>query len=135
MRPPAPAAEDRWRGTDLRLWPVAAAVWAIGLASGSMRPAVLLGLAAGAAVLSPFVARRGRAGSSAAVAVLAAVAVAAGTAAVRGEARGASPLRDLAATGATVEVTLTVGSRPHRLAGPEAPRVVNRAGNAAELPA
>ncbi|MDK3256806.1 ComEC/Rec2 family competence protein [Blastococcus capsensis] len=125
-RPPAgPPAPGRWHWLDLRLWPVAAAVWAVGLAAPFLAPHLLAAGAVGALGAAAVVGVRGR-GAPAAIAlvVLAGVTAASGAAAVRGAAREGSPLRAAAESGATAEVTLTVRSDARRLPGPGGPRVL-----------
>ncbi|GAB3192494.1 hypothetical protein GCM10027261_05330 [Geodermatophilus arenarius] len=116
--------DRRWSWLDLRLVPVAAAVWAVTLAAGLLSPPALLVLA-GAATLAALllVRRRGRAGVLVLLAVLAAVATTATVAAVRGAARAASPLADVAA-GRTVDAVLKVDGDPRRVAGTGPPRLV-----------
>ena len=124
-RPAAPPPPGRWHWLDLRLWPVAGAVWAVGLAAPFLSPHLLTGGAVAAPVAAAAVAARGR-GASAAITLvmLAGIAAASGAAAVRGAARDGSPLRVAAEAGSTAEVTLTVRSDVRRLPGAGAPRVM-----------
>ncbi|WP_104524762.1 ComEC/Rec2 family competence protein, partial [Blastococcus atacamensis] len=126
MRAPDPdeLPDRRWRWLDLRLWPVAATVWALGLAAPHLAAPGLGGIAAGAAVLGVLAGRSSRQGAPVVVAVLAAVVAAAGTGAVRAAEREAAPLTDIAATRATVETWLAVTGVPHAVRGPGEPRVV-----------
>ncbi|MGY1697556.1 ComEC/Rec2 family competence protein [Geodermatophilus sp. SYSU D00814] len=118
------APPDRWTWLDLRLVPVAVAVWTVTLATGPLPPVVPAALAAAAVVAGLVVSRRRhRAGALVALAVLAAVATAAGVAAVRGAARAASPLAD-AAGERSVTVQLEVDGDPRRVGSTAAPRLV-----------
>ncbi|MGY1914105.1 ComEC/Rec2 family competence protein [Blastococcus sp. SYSU DS0973] len=115
---------DRWRWLDLRLWPLAAAIWAVGLAAPFLAPPVLLALAVTALGSAAVLARARSARAAVVLVVLAGVAASSVVAAARGAVRDASPLRAAATTGGAAEVTLTVRSDPRALAGPGAPRVV-----------
>ncbi|MCF6507638.1 DUF4131 domain-containing protein [Blastococcus sp. MG754426] len=117
-------APERRRVLDLRLWPLAAAVWATGLVAPHLRwPA--LALVGGAALAAAVLLARARVATATVVlVVLAGVAVGSGTAAVRGAARDASPLRAAAQAGGTADVVLTVRSDPQVLAGGGRPRVL-----------
>ncbi|SFU07182.1 Competence protein [Geodermatophilus amargosae] len=116
--------DRRWSWLDLRLVPVAAAVWVVTLVSALLTPGVLLVLAGAASLAAVLlVPRRGAAGAMVLLAVLAAVATTATVAAVRGAARAASPLAEVAG-GRTVEVVLEVDGDPLRVAGVGPPRLV-----------
>ncbi|TFV79581.1 ComEC/Rec2 family competence protein [Blastococcus sp. CT_GayMR19] len=126
---PSPVAEDRpagrWVWVDLRLVPVAAAVWAVSAGAPLLAPTQLALSAVGATGCAAAVARR-RQGWTAtvALAVLAGLAVATATAAVRGAAREASPLRSLSEAGRTVELVLELSDDPHVLPGSGGSRVI-----------
>ncbi|MGY2084196.1 ComEC/Rec2 family competence protein [Blastococcus sp. SYSU DS0539] len=122
-RAPDPPAE-RWRWLDLRLWPLAGAVWAVGLAAPFLAPRMLLALAGGALGVAAVLARSRGARAAVVLVVLAGVAASSAVAAARGAAREASPLRAAATAGGTAEVVLTVRSDPRLLAGAVAPRMV-----------
>ncbi len=116
-------ADARRTWLDLRLVPVAVAVWAVTLAAGHVPPAVAAAVAAGAVLGGALVARRrDRAGALVALAVLAAVATAASVAAVRGAARAAFPLAQL--DGRSVTVVLEVDGDPRRIGAVAASRLV-----------
>lgn len=116
--------DGRWQWIDLRLVPVAAAVWAVSLGGPFLAPS-LLGLAsAGALVAAGWARRRGTVGAAVLLAVLAAVAVTSATSAVRGAAREASPLRALADAHRAVTVDLHLDADPHLLTGSGRPRIV-----------
>ncbi|RBY76121.1 ComEC/Rec2 family competence protein [Geodermatophilus sp. TF02-6] len=122
------APPGRWTWVDLRLAPVAAAVWAGTLVAPLLPVPVLAGVAPAAAAAAVAVSRRGR--SAAAVVllgVLAAVAVTAATAAVRTAAREASPLAEVAGDRRTVVVELDLDSDPRPVNGVGTPRVVAEA--------
>ncbi|RBY94741.1 ComEC/Rec2 family competence protein [Blastococcus sp. TBT05-19] len=121
---PEELPDQRWRWLDLRLWPVAATVWALGLAAPHLAASTLGCIAAGAGVLAGIAARSGRSGAPVAVAVLAALLAAAGTGAVRAAERETAPLADVAATRATVHTWLAVTGTPHLVRGAGEPRVV-----------
>ncbi|SNS64269.1 competence protein ComEC [Geodermatophilus saharensis] len=115
---------DRWTWLDLRLVPVAAAVWLVTLAAVAVPPVVPAAVAAAAVLAGLIVSRRRhRAGALVVLAVLAAVATAAGVAAVRGAARAASPLAG-AAGERSVTVLLEVDGDPRRVGSAAAPRLV-----------
>jgi competence protein ComEC len=121
----------RWTWVDLRLVPVAAAVWCTSLVGPSLAP---LQLGAGAAVatavavaVARLTRRRGGAAAAVVLGILAAVAVTASMGAVRGAAREASPLRAAAESGRSVVVVLHLDAEPHRLAGAGAPRFISDA--------
>ncbi|MDP5183698.1 ComEC/Rec2 family competence protein [Blastococcus sp. BMG 814] len=108
---------DRRRVLDLRLWPLAGAVWGTGLVAPLLRwsaLALIAGAALGAAAL---LARTRGPAATVALVVLAGVAVGSGTAAVREAAREASPLQAAAEAGREAEVVLTVRGDPRVLAG------------------
>ncbi|MCV2491627.1 ComEC/Rec2 family competence protein [Geodermatophilus sp. YIM 151500] len=115
----------RWIWVDLRLVPVAGAVWATSvLAPHVPAPALataVLVCAAASAILRRRAARRA---VGAVLAVLAAIAVTAGLAAGRAVARGTSPLADLARTGAVADVELRLDGDPRLLAGGAPGRIV-----------
>jgi competence protein ComEC len=118
------AADARRTWLDLRLVPVAVAVWAVTLEAAHVPPAVAAAVAAAAVLGGAFAARRrDRAGALVALAVLAAVATAASVAAVRGAARAASPLAQLDGD-RSVTVVLEVDGDPRRVGGAAAPRLV-----------
>jgi competence protein ComEC len=118
------AADARRTWLDLRLVPVAVAVWAVTLGAAHVPPAGAAAVAAGAVLGGGLVARRrDRAGALVALAVLAAVATAASVAAVRGAARAASPLAQLGGD-RSVTVVLEVDGDPRRVGGAAAPRLV-----------
>ena len=116
----SPRATARWTWVDLRLVPVAAAVWAGCLLVPFVSTGWLLGCAAAAAAVAVGVALTRRRSAAAAVllGVLAALAVTAVTGAVRTTARETSPLRAVAESGGTVAVVLRLDAAPHRLSGP-----------------
>ncbi|MGY1665565.1 ComEC/Rec2 family competence protein [Geodermatophilus sp. SYSU D00696] len=108
---------------DLRLVPVAVAVWTVTLGAVHVPPAASAAVAAGAVVGAAVVARRrDRAGALVVLAVLGAVATASGIAAVRGAAHAASPLAGVGADG-TVAVVLEVDGDPRRVGSAAAPRL------------
>lgn len=116
--------DRRWSWLDLRLVPVAAAVWAVILVAALLPPAALLVLAGAATLAAVLLApRRRSARALVLLAVLAAVATTATVAAVRGAARAASPLAEVAG-GRTVAVVLEVDGDPRRLRGVGPPRLV-----------
>jgi competence protein ComEC len=122
---PGNEADARWAWVDLRLAPVAAAVWAV-FACAPWFSATELALAAGGATGLAAVAVRARSGRirATAFAVLAGVAVALATAALRESAREASPLSSAAQAGRPVELVLELSGHPHVLPGSAAQRVV-----------
>ena len=105
---------------DLRLVPVAAAVWVGCLLVPYTSAGSLLGCAAAAAAVAVGVvlARRRSAAAAVLLGVLAALAVTAVSGAVRATARETSPLRAVAESGGTVAVVLQLDAAPHRLSGP-----------------
>ncbi len=118
------APEPRRTWVDLRLVPVAAAVWIVTLATGPLPPAVPAAVAVGAVLAGVLVSRRrDRARVLVVLAVLAAVATTAATTAVRGAARAASPLGQVAGD-RPVTVVLEVDGDPRRTGGAAAPRLV-----------
>ena len=123
---PEAAAAGRWVWVDLRLAPVAAAVWAVSAAAPLLTPTQLALGAAGATGLAAAVARRadGRA-AAVALAVLAGLAVAHGDGGRPGGRRG-RPRRSapLAEAGRTVELVLELDADPHVLPGSAGRRVV-----------
>lgn len=119
---------SRWSWVDLRLAPVAAAVWAMTLLAVLLPPRSLVLVAVVAVLTATAVGRRrDRRGAGVVLAVLAGVAVTAGTAAVREAGREASPLRAIGATGRSVVVTLTLTGDPHVVATAGGPRVISDA--------
>jgi competence protein ComEC len=120
-----PRPPDRWHWLDLRLWPIAGAVWAVGLAAPYLPPQVLAVVAVAAVGAAAAIgARAGGARAAVLLVVLAGIAAASGAAAVRGAAREASPLRAAAVAGATADLTLTVRSDPLPLRGAGVARVL-----------
>jgi competence protein ComEC len=116
--------EGRWQWLDLRLVPAAAAVWAVCLAAPFLDPWPLVAGAVGALGAAECARRRSTAGATTLLAVLAAVALTCGTAAVRGAAREASPLRAPADAHGAATVDLRLDGDPHLLAGSGRPRIV-----------
>jgi competence protein ComEC len=115
----------RWVWVDLRLAPVAAAVWLVCAAAPFLSPDQLAVSALAATGLAVVLARRRiGAGGAVALAVLAGVAVAAATGAVRGSERAASPLSEMAGEGRSGEVVLELDDDPHPLHGPGEQRVI-----------
>ncbi|MCF6743206.1 DUF4131 domain-containing protein [Blastococcus sp. KM273128] len=110
-------APGRPRVLDLRLWPLAAAVWATGLVAAHLRWSTLALVAGTALAVAVPLARTRAAAATVALVVLAGVAVGSGTAAVRAAVREASPLRAAAEAGGTAQVVLTVRGDPPVLAG------------------
>jgi competence protein ComEC len=109
---------------DLRLVPVAIAVWAVTLGADHVPPVVSAVVAGGAVLCAAVVvARRDRAGALVVLVVLAAVATAAASAAVRGATRAASPLTQVDRE-QRVDVVLEVDGDPRRIGGAAAPRLV-----------
>jgi competence protein ComEC len=119
---PAPRAAARWTWVDLRLVPVAAAVWAGCLLVPYASAGWLLGGAAVVAAVAAGIVLTGRRRAAAAVllGVLAALAVTAVMGAVRATARETSPLRAVADSGGMVAVDIHLDAAPHRLSGPGA---------------
>ena len=123
MRPARTTGSDdeatgRWVWVDLRLAPVAAAVWAVCAVAPLLSSAQLALGAAGTAGLAAVVARRAHGRTAALVlAVLAGLAVALAMAALRESARESSPLRSAAEAGRTVELVLELDGDPHVLPG------------------
>ena len=111
----APATGGRWVWVDLRLAPLAAAVWTISLVAPSFSPGQLGGLALAASCLALAVRRGTGAATAVLLVVLAGVAVTSGAAAVRGTVRESSPLRSLAEAKATVSLVLRVDAQFHEL--------------------
>jgi competence protein ComEC len=109
---------------DLRLVPVAIAVWAVTLGADHVPPVVSAVVAGGAVLCAAVVvARRDRAGALVVLVVLAAVATAAASAAVRGATRAASPLTQVDRE-QRVDVVLEIDGDPRRIGGAAAPRLV-----------
>ena len=122
---PPDRATARWVWVDLRLAPVAVAVWVV-CGCAPWFPAMHLAWGAAATGgLAAVVGRRpaGRT-SSIVLAVCAGMAVALAMAAVREAVREASPLRSAAQAGRTVELVLELSDHPHVLPGAAARRVV-----------
>jgi competence protein ComEC len=117
-------AAGRWTWVDLRLVPVALAVWGGTLAGPWLAPEVLFGVAGLAILLAASLGRSRRRGAALALGLLAGLAVAAGSAGVRGLVREASPLRPVAEAGRTVSVVLELDGDPHLLTGAGLRRVV-----------
>jgi competence protein ComEC len=109
---------------DLRLGPVAAAVWCTSLLAPLADPSVLGWVALGACAAAVLCGRRRRPSTALALAVLAGVAVTSGTAAVRALDRQASPLRAVAATEGAAWIVLELDGDPHVLPGAGRSRVV-----------
>lgn len=118
-------ATGRWVWVDLRLAPVAAAVWTVCVGAPLLTSAQLACGAVGATGVAAVVARRldGRT-TAVALAVLAGLAIALAMAAVREAARESSPLRSAAEAGRTVQLVLELGGDPHELSGSGGRRVV-----------
>ncbi|SFO49485.1 competence protein ComEC [Geodermatophilus obscurus] len=118
------AAPPRWTWVDLRLVPVAVAVWAVTLGAGHVPPLVSVAVAAAAVLCAAVVVtRRDRSGALVVLVVLAAVATAATAAAVRGAVHASSPLTELGGD-RQVHVVLEVDGDPRRIGGAAAPRLV-----------
>ncbi|CCH87178.1 ComEC/Rec2-related protein (modular protein) [Modestobacter italicus] len=122
-------SRERWSWVDLRLVPPAGTVWAGTLAARGLPAGPSLAVAAGAAVAAGLLllrTARGRSGPAGAVAVgcLAALTVVGAVAAVRAEARTASPLPGLAARAAVVPVVVELDDDPRPLTGAGEPRVL-----------
>lgn len=115
---------DRWSWVDLRLVPVAAAVWLTTLLAPMAAPSVLGWGALTACVLAVLVGRRRMRATALLLTVLAGVAVAAATGAVRGTARESSPLRTLAEAERAATVVLEFDGDPRLLRGAGPPRVI-----------
>jgi competence protein ComEC len=115
----------RWVWVDLRLAPVAAAVWAVCAVAPLLTSAQLALGAVGAIGLAAAVARRtDRRTVTVVLAVLAGLAVALAMAALRESARESSPLRSAAQAGRPVELVLELDGAPHVLPGSAGQRVV-----------
>ncbi|MGY1681111.1 hypothetical protein [Geodermatophilus sp. SYSU D01176] len=116
---------ERWSWVDLRLAPVAAAVWG-GTLLAPLLPVPVLAAVVPAAVLAAVaVSRRSRSPTAVVLlGVLAALAVTASTAAVREAAREASPLAGAAEARRTVELVLELDGDPTAVRGAGPPRVV-----------
>jgi competence protein ComEC len=113
----AEPSAGRWTWLDLRLVPVALALWGGTLAAPWLEPWPLLGTAALAFAMAAVLVRRPRRGSAVAIGVLAGLAAAAVAGGVRGLAREESPLRAAADNDRTVTVVLELDSDPHVLPG------------------
>jgi competence protein ComEC len=114
----------RWSWVDLRLVPVAAAVWLTTVLAPVTSSAVLGGLALAACVLAACVGRRRGPAAAVLLTVLAGVAVASATGAVRAAARDGSPLHSVAEAERTASVVLELDGDPHVLRGAGPPRVI-----------
>lgn len=114
----------RWTWVDLRLVPVAAAVWLTTLLAPLASPLLLGSVALAGCMLAVLVGRRRGAAAAVILVVLSGLAVASVTAAVRGTARESSPLRTVAAAERTAAVVLELHGDPHLLRGAGPPRVV-----------
>jgi competence protein ComEC len=124
VRPEAGVA-SRWIWVDLRLAPVAAAVWVASAAAPFLTPLQLFLTAVTATCLGlPLAHRSTGVAVTLASAVLAGVAATAAVAAVRGAAREASPIQEAAGTGRSVTLVLELNGDPHVLAGPGGERVI-----------
>ena len=122
---PQDDADVRWAWVDLRLAPVAAAVWAVcAWAPWFTATQLALGAAGTTGLAAVAVRRRADRGSAIALAVLGAVAVALAMAAVRESAREGSPLSSAAGAGRPVELVLELSDYPHVLPGSAVQRVV-----------
>ena len=119
------SAAGRWVWVDLRLAPVAAALWVVSACAPLFPPTLLALGAVGAIGVAVAVARRpdGRA-AALALAVLAGLAIGTATAAVRGIEREASPLRAVAESGRTVVLFLELDADPRVLSGSAGRRVL-----------
>ncbi|UOY03301.1 ComEC/Rec2 family competence protein [Blastococcus sp. PRF04-17] len=111
----------RWSWVDLRLAPVAAAVWVTSLVAPWTTAGVLSAAAVTATIVAAPLARRRTAAATMALAVLAGVAVTSTAAAVRHATRADSPL---GAVEGTAVVDLELDGDPHLLTGGGEPRVV-----------
>jgi competence protein ComEC len=123
----APAAERSapWTWLDLRLVPVAAAVWGTSLVAPWTTPAALTLVAVLCCAGGGWLVRHAaRPRATIALALLSAIAVTAGTAAVRDWQRSGSPLRAPEIVGSTVEVLLELDGDPHLIASGGRPRLV-----------
>ncbi len=119
------SAAGRWHWVDLRLTPVAAAVWAVSACAPLFTPPQLALGAATAIGMAAAVARRSNGRTAAvALAVLAGLAVGTAAAAVRGIEREASPLRSVTEAGRTVVLVLELDADPHVLSGSAGRRVI-----------
>jgi competence protein ComEC len=117
-------AADRWTWVDLRLVPVALALWVGTLVGPRLTPGLLLAAALLPAGVVAVLVRRPRRWSALAAGALVGLALAGVTGAVRGFAREASPLRAAADEGRTVAVELELAGDPRRLSGAGLGRVV-----------
>ncbi|SNR52986.1 competence protein ComEC [Blastococcus mobilis] len=109
---------------DLRLAPLAAAVWLTTLLAPVTAPFLLGSAACAACVLAVALHRHRGPATALVLTVLAGVAVAAATGAVRGVAREGSPLRAVAEADGTASVVLELDGDPRLLRGAGPPRVV-----------
>jgi competence protein ComEC len=117
--------DRRWTWTDLRLAPVALAVWATALVAPSTSWSLLAGLAAATAALAGVLVRRGPSARSLVVAAaLTAVAVTAAVSATRTWEREGSPLVAAAGSEQTAVLELRITGDLHRVRGAGEPRVV-----------
>jgi competence protein ComEC len=114
----------RWTWVDLRLVPLAAAMWLTTLLAPLGTPAVLGSAALTAGVLAVVLGRHRRRATALLLTVLAGVAVAASTGAARVAAREGSPLRAVAEAGRTALVVLELSGDARLLRGTGPPRVV-----------
>ena len=117
----------RWSWVDLRLVPVAAAVWLTTLLAPRVTPLVLGWFALALCVSALLLSRRPGPVAALILTVLAGVAVTSATAAVRGTAREGSPLRAVAEAERTASVVLELDGDPHALHGAGPPRIVGDA--------
>ena len=125
VRTAAPPATAGWVWIDLRLVPVAAAVWAVSASAPLLGPGQLAAGAVLATGLATAVTRRWNGRRAAlALAVLAGFAAASGTGAVRALERDASPLGPLASDGRAVELVLELDGDAHVLTGSGARQVI-----------
>jgi competence protein ComEC len=113
----------RWTWLDLRLVPVAAAVWLTILLGSPASPSVLGTVALAACALAVVLCRR-RPAAALLLTVLAGIAVTCGMTAVRSAARESSPLRSVAEAEGTTSVVLELDGDPHLLRGAGPPRIV-----------
>ncbi|MGY1803855.1 ComEC/Rec2 family competence protein [Blastococcus sp. SYSU D00922] len=115
---------QRWRWLDLRLVPVAAAIWVTTLAAPLVAPSTLAWTCVAACLLAALVGRSRGTAAGVLLALLAGLAVSSATTGVRGVAREASPLRAAAEAERTAWVVLELDGDPHVLRSPGQQRVV-----------
>ena len=122
-RQPAVGSADRWTWVDLRLLPLAGAVWAATIGAGYVSTTALTATAGTAGLAAALLLSRRCARTGVVVAVVAGVAVTTATAAGRAAARESSPLWALAESGSAAVVVLEVRADPRPI-GPGRTRVV-----------